>query len=57
MNAGLQGILNQIENEVLDFFLDNPTGVCVIERSCSFDRLILHAVSQFSILFSQSKQF
>lgn len=48
------GILNQIENQVLDFFLDNPTGVCVIERSCSFDRLILHAVSQFNILFSQS---
>lgn len=48
------GILVQLENEVVDFFLETPKGTCVIERSCSFDRCILHAIVQFNYLFSQS---
>lgn len=48
------GMLAQLENEVLDFFMDAPQGTCVIERQCSFDRLILHAITQFNFLCSQS---
>jgi len=48
------GILIQLENEVLQFFSQSPKGTCIIERQCSFDRLILHAVTNFNILFSQS---
>lgn len=48
------GILVKLENEVVDFFLETPKGTCVIERSCSFDRCILHAVTQFNYLYSQS---
>ena len=55
-NAILQGILVKLENEVVDFFLETPKGTCVIERSCSFDRCILHAVTQFNYLYSQSNK-
>lgn len=48
-------MLTQLEKEVLDFFLDAPDGTCIIERECSFDRIILHAVTRFNFLCSQSK--
>lgn len=48
------GILIQLESEIVDFFTKSPKGTCVIERSCSFDRLIVHAICHFNILLSQS---
>lgn len=50
-------MLVQLENEVLDFFLETPKGTCVIERQCSFDRLLLHAITRFNFLVSQSKYY
>jgi len=48
------GILIHLENEILRFFSESPKETFIIERQCSFDRLILHAITHFNVLFSQS---
>jgi len=48
------GILMHLENEILEFFSTSPKETYVVERQCSFDRLILHAITHFNVLFSQS---
>lgn len=48
------GILIHLENEVLRFFSKSPKDTYIVELQCSFDRLILHAITHFNVLFSQS---
>lgn len=49
-----QGKIEQIESELVDYFLDSPDGVWVGSVPNNFDRLLLHTVAQYLSLRSLS---
>lgn len=42
-----QGILAQLEEDVVSFFKDCPDSVFVLDHTSGYERLLLHAVCQF----------
>jgi hypothetical protein len=48
-------MLEFLENEVVDFFSKMPCGIYTSSSLSSYERLLLHAVSQYHCLISYSK--
>lgn len=48
------GFLSYLEERVTSFFLDNPLEIFVSESMSSYERLMLHAISQYHQLLSHS---
>ena len=48
------GMLSFMEDRLISFFLENPLATFVSENLSSFERLLLHAISQYHQLFSRS---
>ncbi|XP_066995033.1 R3H domain-containing protein 4 isoform X2 [Anabrus simplex] len=50
----MQGIVEPIENELIDFFTKAPTSTYISGILNSFERLLLHAVAQYYGLIARS---
>jgi len=48
-------MLEFLENQVVDFFSKTPRGTYTSSSLSSYERLLLHAVSQYHCLISCSK--
>ena len=48
-------MLEFLENQVVDFFSKMPCGTYTSSSLSSYERLLLHAVSQYHCLISRSK--
>ncbi|KDR16025.1 R3H domain-containing protein C19orf22-like protein [Zootermopsis nevadensis] len=48
------GMLEFLENQVVDFFSKMPCGIYTSSSLSSYERLLLHAVSQYHCLISHS---
>jgi hypothetical protein len=51
----LQGILEAVDRDICDFFVDDPAAMFVSQSMSSFERLLAHACSIYYQLKSYSK--
>lgn len=50
----LQGILKDLEDEIVELFTVDPTTVYITQELNSFQRLLVHALCEYNLLSSKS---